>query len=119
MSFLYPFTISVSRAQQSFSSANGAAQTLESIATGLMASIQVARNSRAGAPLGFEGSTNSNAPMPSYLIFVPGVANSLIQAGDMITDTTPNGSGTVYKVDWPEWSLLGNRLFCSIYEPQS
>ena len=117
MSFIYAYTISISRAVQQFSQSAGATQGLTIIAASVPASIQLKRDKGFSAPTGFPAPSNTSAPMPMWMIYIPasaGLAQGAVLGADLITDLQ---SGAQYKVDAASWSMLGWQLACTPYEP--
>lgn len=113
MNLLFPFTVSISRAVETFSPTGGASQTVTVILSGLAASIQLKRDKGYGAPVGFPSGTNTSATMPLWEIFIPNVALGTILEADMVTDQ----SGLQYKTDAVQWTPLGVMLGCTPYQP--
>ena len=115
MSFLYPQTISINRLSALTQTADGAAQTMATVATNVPASIQFKRDKGFSAPLGFQASSNSSAPLPEWIIFLqPGNTSFTPQDGDYVTD----GQRT-WKAVAAVFSPLGWRLFCTPYAPDA
>jgi len=118
MSFLYPFNVSVQRASGTLTqTADGAVQGTSLVASSLPASIQLKRDKGFSAPAGWQGgATNTSAPMPEWMIYVPASAPQIMD-GDMLTDlATPS---RVWKVDAAEFTPLGWQLACTPYKPNA
>ena len=118
MSFLYPFNVSVQRASGTLTQTpDGASQGSSVIAASVPASIQLKRDKGFSAPAGFQGgATNTSAPMPAWMIYVPSSVPQILD-GDMITDlATPS---RVWKVDAAEFTPLGWQLACTPYKPNA
>ncbi len=115
MSFLFPQTVSISRLSALTQTADGMAQTMATVASNVPASIQFKRDKGFSAPLGFQASSNSSAPLPEWIIFLqPGNISVTPQDGDYVTD----GQRT-WKVVAAVFSPLGWRLFCTPYAPDA
>ncbi len=118
MSFLYPFNVSVQRASGTLTQTqDGAAQGSTVIAASLPASIQLKRDKGFSAPVGFQGgATNTSAPMPAWMIYLPATAPQILD-GDIVTDlATPSRQ---WKVDAAEFTPLGWQLGCTPFKPDA
>lgn len=118
MSFLYPRTIGVQRAQQTFSVTDGATQTLTAILSDVPCMIDLKRPKGNSIPVGFPGKSNTDAPMPYWYMTCPGSsvpAANTIQQADMVTDD----AGLTYKVEAVWWTPIGTVLACEPYRPHS
>ena len=114
MSFLYPYTVSISRMAGSFSATEGYTPGLQVIFSGLPASISVKRDKGFGKPPGFMANSETPTPMPMYDIAIPGMATlpmGSILNGDMVTDQ----NGMQYRVDAALWLPMGYNLYCGPY----
>jgi hypothetical protein len=121
MSFLYPFTVSVRRASGTLTqTSDGAVQSTATILSNAPASIQLKRDKGFSAPAGFQGgATNTSAPMPAWMVYIPLQAASAqagILDGDMVTDAATNRQ---FKVDAAEFTPLGWQLGCTPYKPDA
>ena len=110
--FLWPYTVSINRLQQAFSSIEGATQSLTVIYASLPASISVKRDKGFNKPPGFPTASETPTPMPMYDIvigqFLP---MGSLQNGDLLTDQT----GMQYRVDAALWLPMGYNLYCGPY----
>ena len=113
MSFIYAYTISISRAVQQFSQSAGATQGLTIIAASVPASIQLKRDKGFSAPTGFPAPSNTSAPMPMWMIYLPILTDGVVLPADALTDN----DGNVYKVDAVNFGIYGYVLAASPYEP--
>jgi hypothetical protein len=117
MSFLYPFNVSIQRAGTLTQTSDGAVRGISTIASSVPASIQLKRDKGFSSPAGFQGgATNTSAPMPAWMIYVPASAPQILD-GDMITDlATPSRQ---WKVDAAEFTPLGWQLGCTPFKPDA
>jgi len=124
VSVLYPYSVTVTRSSGTVTqTADGAVQGIVTVLAGAPASIQMKRDKGFGAPVGFQGgATNTSAPMPAWLIYLP--LNSAVTAlgqnglrdGDSVAD---NGSSRTWKVDAAEYTPIGWQLACTPYSPDA
>lgn len=118
MSFLYPRTITVQRATQTFSATEGATQALTTILSGVPCMIDVKRPKGNAVPIGFPGKSNTDAPMPYYYITL--AAGSVPTPGTILDgDLVLDDIGTNYKVEAVWWTPIGATLACEHYRPHS
>lgn len=118
MSFLYPRTISIQRAAQTFSATEGATQTLTTVISNVPCMIDLKRPKGNSMPVGFPGKSNTDAPMPYWYMTCAGysiAAADTVQQADIVTDD----AGLKYKVEGVWWSPIGTVLACEPYRPQS
>lgn len=118
MSFLYPRTITVQRATQTFSATDGAGQKLTTVLATVPCMIDLKRPKGNAVPVGFPGKSNTDAPMPYWYITCQGSSiptPSTIQEADLVSDD----AGRTYKVEAIWWTPIGTVLACEPYRPQS
>ncbi len=108
-----PQTISISRAVQQFSQSAGASQTLTPIVTDYPCNIQLKRDKGFSEPLGFAAPSNTSAPMPMWMIYLPILKDGLILPADMLIDD----DGNTYKVDAVNYGIYGYEIAATPYEP--
>lgn len=112
VAFLWPYTVSVQRLQQTFSATEGAAQSLTVIYAALPANIAVKRDKGFNKPPGYPSASETPTPMPMYDIMIgQQLAMGSVQNGDMLTDQT----GMQYRVDAALWLPMGYNLYCGPY----
>ncbi len=121
MSFLYPYLITIKRPSGSLTNGpDGAVMGTTTVATNVPASIQLKRDKGFGAPVGFQGgATNTSAPMPAAMVYVPaaaGFAQGALRPGDQVMD---QATGDLYKTDFASWSPMGWQLACVPYKPNA
>lgn len=113
MALLCPQTVSISRAVQQFSVSGGASQTMTPIATSYPCNVQLKRDKGFSEPLGFAAPSNTSAPMPMWMIYLPILTDGVVLPADALTDN----DGNVYKVDAVNFGIYGYVLAASPYEP--
>lgn len=123
MSFLYPFTVTITRPSGTLTqTADGAVQGTTSVIATTPAAIQLKRDKGASSPVAFPAATNTSAPLPYWMIYLQMVSGLAalgpngIRDGDSVLD---DGSGRQWKVDAAEYTPLGWRLACSVYKPDA
>lgn len=121
MSFLYPHAISIARPSGTLSQgADGASMGSTVVAASVACTIQLKRDKGLSAPAGFQGgATNTSAPMPEMMIYIPsssGLGQGAVRPGDVITDLA---TGDQYKADIPSWSPMGWKISCAPYRPNA
>ena len=124
MSFLYPFTITITRSSGAVTqTADGAVQGITTVINNAPASVQLKRDKGFGAPVGFPaGATNTSAPMPEWMIYLPSntaiaeLGIDGIRDGDTVSDTT---STRTWRVDAAEYTPIGWSLACTPYIPDA
>lgn len=110
------------RGGMSFTTAEGLANTTITIVTSTPAAIQIKRDKGFGSPAGFPASTNSSAPMPAWMIYIPltleitALGPAGILDGDEITDLA---DGRKFKIDAAEFTPLAWQLACAPYKPDA
>lgn len=120
MSFLHPFTVSISRTAYSSTSTDGLTQSETVIVASTSASIQLKRDKGFSAPTAFPAPTNTSASMPAWLIYIPltTAINALgmagIKDGDLITDLA---DGRQFKADACEYTPIEWQIACTPYKP--
>ncbi len=121
MSFLYPFTVSISRVSYASTPTEGLAQSETSVLTNAPANIELKRDKGFSAPAGFPAPTNSSAPMPDWIVSVQMTAAvaalgmNAIQDGDEVVDQ----NGRRFKVDAAFYTPLAWQLACTPYKPNA
>lgn len=101
MSFLYPRTITITRAAYKTDSDEGLHQGEAKVLGPVPANIQLKRD-RAAQPISYPAPTNSTVATPTWVIFFQG-PNGAVEKGDKILDDL----GRSYEVDAPYWNSLG------------
>ncbi|MDE2097776.1 MAG: hypothetical protein KGL39_11045 [Patescibacteria group bacterium] len=111
-------TVNIQRASETFSTTEGATQSITTIATSVPCFSQVKRDKGFSTPAGFPAPSNTSAPMPEYIIYIGlgGVfpAGSILE-GDMLT--FPDGD--TLKVDAVNSSTLMWTLYCTPFRPDA
>ncbi len=110
-SFLYPRTITITRAQFAKTTADGLHEDEIVVAAGIDASIQMKRARPVGPPVRI-GPTQSADAQPEWLILFEG-PKDLVRKSDKITDDL----GETYQVEAPYWNSLGWNLTARNYNP--
>lgn len=122
MSFLYPFNVSISRTGTAFTTAGGLSNTTTVIVASAEASIQLKRDKGFGTPTAFPAPSNSSAPMPAWMIYIPltaaitALGQEGIRDGDKIVDLA---DGREFKVDAAEFTPLMWQMACVPYKPDA
>ena len=111
MSFLYPRTITISRASDQYSAAAGLHVAQTTIASGVPAAIQPKRI-RVPAPIAYPSPTNTDGAMSEWRILIPNPAPSVLKA-DMVTDDL----GNQYEIVTAYPNGLGMQCDARIYAP--
>lgn len=109
--FIYPRTITITRAAFSKTTADGLHQTATPVISGLDASIQEKR-ARPVNPIVFPGPTQAADSVPEWLILFAG-DRDLVRKGDKITDDLNN----TYIVESPYWNSFGWNVTARSYHP--
>ena len=113
MALACPQTISAARAVQQFSQSAGATQTTTPILATWPCNMQLKRDKGFSEPVGFPAPSNTSAPMPEWTLYLPILADGVIESGDMLTDN----NGATYKADAVNFGLYGYVIACTPFEP--
>ncbi len=108
---------SVSRVAEAFTMADGATQTENVIAQNIPCYIALKRDKGFGAPKDFPGGTDTSAPLPEWLVYVPlgGVFPvGFFQDGDLLSV-----HGEQWRVDAAASDTIMWQLACTSYIPNA
>ena len=111
LSFIYPRTITITRAEIVQTAGDGLHETEVVVASNIAASIQMKRARPVGPPVRI-GPTQSADAQPEWLILFAG-PRDLIRKSDKITDD----QGEAYQVEAPYWNSFGWNVTARNYNP--